>query len=104
MNNMKIQFNLRHICTLLMLAGLGQSGMFGQAIGVEVVVDTAFYGPNTPTPEDALILRDFGWLCQLLGLCQFHQRRRRAECCVLDIGFYPQEVIGLNAPADVGTP
>ena len=51
MNNMKIQFNLRHICTLLMLAGLGQSGMFGQAIGVEVVVDTAFYGPNTPIPK-----------------------------------------------------
>ena len=27
-------------------------GAFGQAIGVEVVVDTAFYGPNTPTPDD----------------------------------------------------
>ena len=29
-----------------------QIGAFGQAIGVEVVVDTTFYGPNTPTPED----------------------------------------------------
>ena len=27
--------------------------VFGQAVGVEVVVDTAFYGPNTPTPEDS---------------------------------------------------
>ena len=26
--------------------------VYGQAIGVEVVVDTAFYGPNTPTPSD----------------------------------------------------
>ena len=47
MNNMKIQFNLRHICTLLMLTGLGQSGMFGQAIGVEVVVDS-FLRPQHP--------------------------------------------------------
>ena len=31
---------------------MGQIGALGQAIGVEVVVDTAFYGPNTPTPED----------------------------------------------------
>ena len=27
--------------------------VLGQAVGVEVVVDTAFYGPNTPTPEDS---------------------------------------------------
>ncbi|MEC7949846.1 MAG: hypothetical protein VX190_00690, partial [Bacteroidota bacterium] len=35
---------------------MGQIGAFGQAIGVEVVVDTAFYGPNTPTPEDTFDL------------------------------------------------
>ena len=26
--------------------------MLSQATGIEVVVDTAFYGPNTPTPDD----------------------------------------------------
>ena len=34
------------------LDGIVLFGAFGQAIGVEVVVDTAFYGPNTPTPDD----------------------------------------------------
>jgi len=29
-------------------------GAFGQAIGVEVVVDTAFYGPNTMPPGDTI--------------------------------------------------
>ena len=52
MNNMNIQLHIRHAWTLLFFLGMGQFGVFGQAIGVEVVVDTAFYGPDTPTPED----------------------------------------------------
>ena len=52
MNNMKIQSCFRHVWVLAFLLGMGQIGAWGQAIGVEVVVDTAFYGPNTPTPED----------------------------------------------------
>ena len=41
----------RHFAFLMAL-GCAHLASLGQAIGVEVVVDTAFYGPNTPTPDD----------------------------------------------------
>ena len=106
MNNMKIQFNLRHICTLLMLAGLGQSGMFGQAIGVEVVVDTAFYGPNTPTPEDAFDPEGIldGYVSYLVYV-NFTNEDDVLSAVFSDIGFYPQGgSLGLNAPCGCWNP
>ena len=106
MNNMKIQFNLRHICTLLMLAGLGQSGMFGQAIGVEVVVDTAFYGPNTPTPDDPLDPEGIldGYVSYLVYV-NFTNPTDVLSAVFSDIGVYPQGgPMGLNAPCGCWNP
>ena len=39
------------LAAMVCLGGHG-SACRAQVIGIEVVVDTAFYGPNTPTPED----------------------------------------------------
>ena len=104
MNNMG-QFNL-HICTLLMLAGLGQSGMFGQAIGVEVVVDTAFYGPNTPTPDDTFDPEGIldGYVSYLVYV-NFTNPDCVVECGVCRHRVYPQEVPwALNAPCGCWNP
>ena len=106
MNNMNIQLHIRHAWTLLFFLGMGQFGVFGQAIGVEVVVDTAFYGPDTPTPEDTFdpegILE--GYVSYLVYV-NFTNPTDVLSAIFSDVGFYPQGgALGLNAPCGCWNP
>ena len=106
MNNMNIQLHIRHVWTLLFFLGMGQFGVFGQAIGVEVVVDTAFYGPDTPTPEDTFdpegILE--GYVSYLVYV-NFTNPTDVLSAIFSDVGFYPQGgALGLNAPCGCWNP
>ena len=106
MNNMNIQLHIRHAWTLLFFLVMGQFGVFGQAIGVEVVVDTAFYGPDTPTPEDTFdpegILE--GYVSYLVYV-NFTNPTDVLSAIFSDVGFYPQGgALGLNAPCGCWNP
>ena len=106
MNNMNIQLHIRHAWTLLFFLGMGQFGVFGQATGVEVVVDTAFYGPDTPTPEDTFdpegILE--GYVSYLVYV-NFTNPTDVLSAIFSDVGFYPQGgALGLNAPCGCWNP
>ena len=103
---MNIQLHIRHAWTLLFFLGMRHCGVFGQAIGVEVVVDTAFYGPDTPTPEDTFdpegILE--GYVSYLVYV-NFTNSTDVLSAIFSDVGFYLQGgALGLNAPCGCWNP
>lgn len=80
--------------------------MFGQAIGVEVVVDTAFYGPNTPTPEDTFDPEGLldGYVSYLVYV-NFTNPTDLLSAIFSDTGVYPQGgAMGLSAPCGCWNP
>jgi len=80
--------------------------MFGQAIGVEVVVDTAFYGPNTPTPEDTFDPEGLldGYVSYLVYV-NFTNPTDALSAIFADTPVYPQGgALGLDAPCGCWNP
>ena len=106
MNNMKIQSCFRHVWVVAFLLGMGQFGAFGQAIGVEVVVDTAFYGPNTPTPEDMFDPEgELDGYVSYLVYAQFANEDDFLSAIFADVGFYPEGgPMALTAPCGCWNP
>ena len=85
---------------------MGQFGAFGQAIGVEVVVDTAFYGPNTPTPEDMFDPEgELDGYVSYLVYAQFANEDDFLSAIFADVGFYPEGgPMALTAPCGCWNP
>ena len=85
---------------------MGQFGAFGQAIGVEVVVDTAFYGPNTPTPEDTFDPEgELDGYVSYLVYAQFANEDDFLSAIFADVGFYPEGgPMALTAPCGCWNP
>lgn len=106
MNNLNILSRLRGAWVFLLLLGMGHANLFGQAIGVEVVVDTAFYGPNTPTPEDTFDPEGLldGYVSYLVYV-NFTNPTDLLSAIFSDVGVYPQGgTLGLNAPCGCWNP
>ena len=85
---------------------MGQFGAFGQAIGVEVVVDTAFYGPNTPTPEDTFDPEgELDGYVSYLVYAQFANESDVLSAIFSDVNVYPQGgPMGIDAPCGCWNP
>ena len=106
MNNMNIQSCFRRVWVVAFLVGMGQIGAFGQAIGVEVVVDTAFYGPNTPTPEDTFDPDgELDGYVSYLVYVNFTNPTDVLSAIFSDVNVYPQGgPMGLDAPCGCWNP
>ena len=85
---------------------MGPIGALGQAIGVEVVVDTAFYGPNTPTPEDTFDPDgELDGYVSYLVYAQFTNPDDFLSAIFSDVGFYPEGgPMALTAPCGCWNP
>ena len=85
---------------------MGQIGALGQAIGVEVVVDTAFYGPNTPTPEDTFDPDgELDGYVSYLVYVNFTNPTDVLSAIFSDVNVYPQGgPMGLDAPCGCWNP
>ena len=93
---------------LVLLASLliSHVAMLGQAIGVEVVVDTAFYGANTPTPEDTFDEAGVldGYVSYLVYV-NFTNPTDVLSAIFSDVAVYPDGgTLGLNAPCGCWNP
>ena len=79
---------------------------WGQANGVTVEVDTAFYGPNTPTPEDTFDpdgLLD-GYVSYIV-YATFENPTDAISAVFTDTDVYPQGgAMGINAPCGCWNP
>ena len=106
MNNMNIQSCFRRVWVVAFLVGMRQIGAFGQAIGVEVVVDTAFYGPNTPTPEDTFDPDgELDGYVSYLVYVNFTNPTDVLSAIFSDVNVYPQGgPMGLDAPCGCWNP
>jgi len=95
----------RHVAFLMAL-GCAQLASLGQAIGVEVVVDTAFYGPNTPTPDDLFDVNgDLDGYVSYLVYVNFTNPTDVLSAIFSDVAVYPQGgAMGLNAPCGCWNP
>ena len=85
---------------------MGQIGALGQAIGVEVVVDTAFYGPNTPTPEDTFDPDgELDGYVSYLVYVNFTNPTDVLSAIFSDVNVYPQGgAMGIGAPCGCWNP
>ena len=106
MNNMKIKSCFRHAWVVAFLLGVAKLGAFGQAIGVEVVVDTAFYGPDTPTPEDTFDpLGELDGYVSYLVYAKFTNPTDVLSAVFSDVAVYPQGgPMTLDAPCGCWNP
>ena len=95
----------RHFAFLMAL-GCAHLASLGQAIGVEVVVDTAFYGPNTPTPDDLFDVNgDLDGYVSYLVYVNFTNPTDVLSAIFSDVAVYPQGgAMGLNAPCGCWNP
>ena len=91
---------------LSILTAACSCGAFGQAIGVEVVVDTAFYGPNTPTPDDDFDPEGLldGYVSYLV-YAKFQNPTDVLSGVFADANVYPEgEALALDAPCGCWNP
>ena len=95
----------QRLALLGMLAMVHLAGS-GQAVGVEVVVDTAFYGPNTPTPDDMFDVNgDLDGYVSYLVYVNFTNPSDVLSAIFADVAVYPQGgAMGLNAPCGCWNP
>ena len=98
MKNLKSLLGLQTAIALVLSMAWATS--YGQAIGVEVVVDTAFYGPNTPTPDDMFdVDGELDGYVSYLVYVNFANPTDVLSAVFSDVNVYPQGgVMGLNAP------
>ncbi len=91
---------------ILLALGCAHAVGLGQAIGVEVVVDTAFYGPNTPTPDDEFDINgDLDGFVSYLVYATFTNPTDVLSAIFADVNVYPQGgAMGLNAPCGCWNP
>ena len=86
--------------------GCAHVASLGQAIGVEVVVDTAFYGPNTPTPDDTFdVDGELEGYVSYLVYVHFTNPTDVLSAVFSDVAVYPDGgTLGLNAPCGCWNP
>ena len=93
------------LCTWLVVSAIPALS-WGQANGVTVEVDTAFYGPNTPTPEDTFDpdgLLD-GYVSYIV-YATFENPTDAISAVFTDTDVYPQGgAMGINAPCGCWNP
>ena len=104
MKNLKSLLGLQTAIALVLSMAWATS--YGQAIGVEVVVDTAFYGPNTPTPDDMFdVDGELDGYVSYLVYVNFANPTDVLSAVFSDVNVYPQGgVMGLNAPCGCWNP
>ena len=88
---------------VLFLLGGSQSGLLGQAIGVEVVVDTAFYATDPPSEIDPTGMMD-GFVSYLV-YAQFTNPTDVLSSIFADVDVFPEGgPLTLDAPCGCFNP